>query len=172
MRIPRLPRKVDAATLEKTLRDEGFPIHRRTIQRDLLALSEVFPLVCDERTKPYGWSWAFEAAGLTVATMAPHTALLFKLAAEVLHPLLPADTLRFVRAHLRVADGVLAGSASLRAWAVKLAAQVERRGPSSLALLVKAVPPPSPRRSAARRRRSTPTRRGRSRARRRCDRAP
>jgi hypothetical protein len=125
-RIPRAPQKIDAATLGRKLRDAGYAAHRRTIQRDLLALSELFPLVCDERSKPYGWSWSREAGGLTVATMAPHTALLFKIAAELLHPLLPAETVTFVRAHARTADGVLAASGKpLAAWSRSLSGRTE-----------------------------------------------
>lgn len=36
-------------------------MHRRTIQRDLLELAEVFPIVADERAKPYGWRWSDDA---------------------------------------------------------------------------------------------------------------
>ncbi len=59
--IPRAPRKIDAATLEARLREHGLAIDRRSIQRDLQKLSSVFPLVCDDRHKPYGWSWTRDA---------------------------------------------------------------------------------------------------------------
>lgn len=36
-------------------------VHRRTVQRDLVELATVFPLVSDERSKPYGWRWADDA---------------------------------------------------------------------------------------------------------------
>jgi len=52
--IPRAPRKIDGATLERILAERGFDIHRRSIQRDLMALSFVFPLVCDDCPKSYG----------------------------------------------------------------------------------------------------------------------
>lgn len=56
--LPTKPRRVDAATLEERLRSRGLRVHRRTIQRDLVELATVFPLVSDERSKPYGWRWA------------------------------------------------------------------------------------------------------------------
>jgi hypothetical protein len=31
------------------------------VQRDLVELASVFPLVADERSKPYGWRWADDA---------------------------------------------------------------------------------------------------------------
>lgn len=126
-RVPRAPRKIDAATLERILRDEGYPIHRRTIQRDLQALSCVFPIVHDEETRPYGWSWSRDAEGLKVSSMAPHTALLFQLAADVLEPVLPEETFRFVKAHLATASAVLKGSdPRLAAWARGLRAELGR----------------------------------------------
>ncbi|MDB4935423.1 MAG: transcriptional factor-related protein [Labilithrix sp.] len=59
--LPKGPRRIDTATLEDRLRARGLVVHRRTIQRDLVELASVFPLVCDERTKPYGWRWADDA---------------------------------------------------------------------------------------------------------------
>jgi predicted DNA-binding transcriptional regulator YafY len=59
--LPKGPRRVDTATLEARLRERGVEVHRRTIQRDLLELASVFPIVSDERSKPYGWRWADDA---------------------------------------------------------------------------------------------------------------
>lgn len=59
--LPKAPRRIDAAALEERLKERGTPVHRRTIQRDLLELSAIFPLVSDERTKPYGWRWSEDA---------------------------------------------------------------------------------------------------------------
>jgi predicted DNA-binding transcriptional regulator YafY len=59
--LPKGPRRIDTATLEARLRERGIDVHRRTIQRDLLELAAVFPLVSDERSKPYGWRWADDA---------------------------------------------------------------------------------------------------------------
>lgn len=59
--LPKGPRRIDTATLEERLRARGLDVHRRTIQRDLVELAAVFPIVSDERTKPYGWRWADDA---------------------------------------------------------------------------------------------------------------
>jgi predicted DNA-binding transcriptional regulator YafY len=55
--IPKAPRRVDTATLARRLEEHGLGVTRRTLQRDLERLSATFPLVCDDATKPYGWSW-------------------------------------------------------------------------------------------------------------------
>ena len=52
--IPRAPRKIETAALERLLFEEGFEVNRRSIQRDLNTLSTRFPLLCDMREKPYG----------------------------------------------------------------------------------------------------------------------
>ena len=59
--LPKGPRRVDTASLESQLRARGLDAHRRTIQRDLIELGGIFPIVSDERTKPYGWRWADDA---------------------------------------------------------------------------------------------------------------
>ena len=59
--LPKGPRRIDTATLEARLEERGIDVHRRTIQRDLLELATVFPIVSDERSKPYGWRWADDA---------------------------------------------------------------------------------------------------------------
>ncbi len=50
--LPRAPRTMDAARLEEGLAAQGVTIDWRSIERDLQRLSAVFPLVCDDRTKP------------------------------------------------------------------------------------------------------------------------
>lgn len=59
--LPRAPRRIDTGAIESRLRERGIEVHRRTIQRDLLDLAEVFPIVADERAKPYGWRWSDDA---------------------------------------------------------------------------------------------------------------
>lgn len=59
--LPKAPRRIDTATLADRLRARGLEVHLRTIQRDLVELATVFPLVSDERTKPYGWRWSDDA---------------------------------------------------------------------------------------------------------------
>jgi hypothetical protein len=118
--LPREPRRVDAASLEAQLRDHGIEINRRSIQRDLVALSALFPIVCDERTKPYQWSWAKDSPGVESPGMSPHTALAFKLISEALGGALPRATLTFVRSHLKSAERVLHTAEGLRAWLAKV----------------------------------------------------
>jgi predicted DNA-binding transcriptional regulator YafY len=55
-RIPQHPRQITALELTGRLESEGFEVSKRTVERDLHSLSEIFPLVPNERSRPYGWS--------------------------------------------------------------------------------------------------------------------
>jgi predicted DNA-binding transcriptional regulator YafY len=87
--IPRSPLKVTAGELASRLRDEGFTVSRRTIERDLHALSARFPLVLDDRAKPFGWSWAKGANFEFMPGLTPSQAVALLLARTHLRDLLP-----------------------------------------------------------------------------------
>jgi len=62
--LPQRPRRIDTSAIESRLRARGIDVHRRTIQRDLIELAEAFPIVADERAKPFGWRWSDDATFL------------------------------------------------------------------------------------------------------------
>lgn len=105
--IPPAPRKISTIELQQRLDDEGFHINLRSLQRDLIALSERFPLVCDERNKPYGWSWRKDARSLQIPGMSPQTAIALKMARMMLEPLLPRSAMSALSGQLETADKVL-----------------------------------------------------------------
>jgi predicted DNA-binding transcriptional regulator YafY len=120
--VPRAPRKIAVVEIEARLAAEGVTIHSRTIRRDLEDLSKTHPLVCDDRTKPHGWSWARDAVPLLPPTLDPQTALAFHLLAEHAAPTLPPATLAHLRPYLDQASRVLSSSAgeALRRWPEKI----------------------------------------------------
>src|SRR5690554_2533787 len=73
--VPRQPHKVDAKTLQQRLSEQGINVSVRTIQRNLVELSEVFPLTTDERSKPFGWSIAQGAPQLPFLDLVQQTRL-------------------------------------------------------------------------------------------------
>lgn len=87
--VPRFPGKTTTAELEARLHDEGFEINRRTIERDLHTLSARFPLILDDRSKPYGWSWAQGATFEFMPRMTNAQAVALLLARTHLQNLLP-----------------------------------------------------------------------------------
>lgn len=127
--VPRFPAKRDTSEIKKRLADEGFEVTPRTIQRDLMAFSLIFPLECDDRSKPFGWSWMADGNVMDIPGMDSHTALAFYLADEHLEPILPRETLHHLKPHFDKARQVLdaiSGASGTPSWRDKV--RVLRRG--------------------------------------------
>lgn len=77
--VPKAPRRVDATSIAASLAARGLTINLRTVQRDLIELASVFPIVADERSKPYGWRWSGEAPFLLSIPPAPGARLVSEL---------------------------------------------------------------------------------------------
>lgn len=136
--LPRYPQKIDGATIESKLRAEGdTETTRRTIQRDLEKLSALFPIACQDDTKPYGWSWQKDAPAFDMPGMDPATALTFFLAERFLAPLFPKSTLNGLRPYLTNAHKVLDKLTEnrLRKWPDKV--RIVQRGQPLLAPEIK-----------------------------------
>lgn len=118
--IPRHPRRISTADLKKRLSEAGFETTLRTIQRDLIKLSEALPLLADD-AKPQGWSWEAHAPQMDLPTLEPQAALVFQMAERYLQPLLPASTLDYLSPWFRTASGVLDNHENgLSAWRKKV----------------------------------------------------
>ena len=123
-RIPQHPRQISARELTERLISEGFEVSKRTVERDLLSLSEIFPLISNERSRPYGWSWSKDAEAFALPTMSPLQALTLELAHDHLATLLPASLLATLAPYFKCADGVLSsgdGVKKLASWRKKVA---------------------------------------------------
>jgi len=122
-RVPRAPRAVTTAVLVEKLGEEGFTVSIRSVQRDLEMLSALFPLGCDDRVKPYGWSWEKHALQ-ELPGMDTATALTFTLAARFLGPLMPRSSLRYLEPHFQRAEAILTEmrSGGFAAWPAKVRA--------------------------------------------------
>ncbi len=120
--IPRAPRKLSTAMLHAQLAERGFKVDLRSVQRDLHKLSLRFPLVCDERHRPHGWSWSSTAEAFDVPGMDLHTALAFRLAEDHLAHLMPGATMSYLSPHFRHARTVLAeaGGEGVPRWLDKV----------------------------------------------------
>jgi predicted DNA-binding transcriptional regulator YafY len=120
--VPRQPASLDTTSIVERLRDEGFEVTARSVQRDLDKLSGYFALFCDDEHKPYRWSWMESAELLDIPGLNPQTALTLELAAEFLGPLLPRSSLRYLDPHIARARAVLGDLARSRiaAWPKKI----------------------------------------------------
>jgi len=106
--LPRERGKISTAQLASKLEQLGYVVSQRTIQRDLQELSRVFPIACDDGTRPFSWYWSRTAPPFALPGMDVHTALAFRLAADHLVHLLPATTRAYLEPHMQRARAVLA----------------------------------------------------------------
>lgn len=92
-----------ARELAQALSDAGYKVSKRQVERDLVDLSTTFPIIADERSKPYGWRWekdvSIDLPGITLSE-----ALSLHLIEETLKPLIPASMMRVIGPRLRLAE--------------------------------------------------------------------
>jgi predicted DNA-binding transcriptional regulator YafY len=122
--IPRHPRKITGRELTDRLANAGFPVTKRTVERDLQTLSAFFPLVVDSRSMPYGWSWDKGAAALDVPALSPTEAISFLMLRDYMTPLIPASLLDQLAPYFGMAEQCLMAQGSespLRGWLKKIA---------------------------------------------------
>lgn len=124
--IPREPRYVSSQALQQRMEDAGFPVSLRTIQRNLVSLSNHFPLVQNEpqgRGKA-GLGWAFSRGSTRTAFpgIDPVTALILCMAMQHLQPLLPPQVLQHLQPLQDEAEEQLAqhNSARFQNWISKV----------------------------------------------------
>lgn len=137
--IPRYPQKITAKALHEKLQAEQFDVTKRTVERDLLSLSEMFPLVSDERDKPYGWSWSKDAPVFNLPGLSHNEALTLAMVEQHLNSLLPSSTLSQLQPYFKAAKQHLSNISQnerTRSWLNKV-----RTVPPSQPLLPPSIKP-------------------------------
>jgi len=101
--LPRYPAKITASILKDKLDSEQFSVSKRTIERDLMELSLVFPLALDSRSKPYGWSWQKDAPAFDLPGLSNNESLTLMLFEQNLRQLTPTSTLEVMEPYFKAA---------------------------------------------------------------------
>jgi predicted DNA-binding transcriptional regulator YafY len=101
--VPRFPQKITVQALRQSLRDESYIVTDRTVQRDLIELSNVFPLTADIRDKPHGWSWQKDAKNFDLPGLTVNASLTLVLAEQHLSGLLPTSALEQLKPYFDAA---------------------------------------------------------------------
>ncbi|MFD2642385.1 helix-turn-helix transcriptional regulator [Pseudomonas japonica] len=116
--IPTEPHRIATTTLLEKLRERGFSVTLRSIQRDLNRLSMPFSLVCDASEAPFRWSFTRDAP-LDLEDMDAPTALALFLSENHLNTLLPQTVLDQFGPQFRRARNFLGGLGGneLAGWA-------------------------------------------------------
>jgi predicted DNA-binding transcriptional regulator YafY len=121
--VPRAPARISVRELYERLRAADFRVTERTVQRDLRELSNVFPVVVDERDKPFGWSWLRDASSFDLPGLTIPEALTLTLVEQHLRHHLPPITVEALGPHFKSAARTLSAvddSAPSRAWLDKV----------------------------------------------------
>jgi predicted DNA-binding transcriptional regulator YafY len=130
-KIPRQSTKLSTRALWERLRGEGFEVTKRTVERDLLALSAtgLFGFTAEEQGGTTYWFWPDGAAAIDIPGLDPATALALVLAREHLEPLLPAATLDLLAPYFKRGEQVLDADAGHKLGAWRRKVRTVSRGP-------------------------------------------
>lgn len=121
--VPRHPRKITATVLTNRLIDQGFAVNKRTVERDLKMFEELFGLLADDRSRPYGWQWGHDSPGIDLPSLDDGQALMLSVAEPFVTQLLPPLVLEALKPLLFAAQRKLkesVGAKQLKAWAGKI----------------------------------------------------
>ncbi|KPQ01691.1 MAG: putative transcriptional regulator [Marinobacter sp. HL-58] len=105
--VPRFPKTITTTELAERLDGHGFEVTMRSIQRDLEKLSADFPLLVDESTRPFQWSFDRDATMDIIPALDLPAALTFELARAYLSPMLPPRALSHLKPHFDEAHRTL-----------------------------------------------------------------
>lgn len=105
--IPRAPHWVTTSELVARLDRMDHQVSQRTIQRDLIDLSTVFPLDYEVDGRTNRWRWSIKAEVLDLPGMNATTALSFFLAEQYLYEMLPTEATASIEPHFNKAREVL-----------------------------------------------------------------
>ena len=122
--IPR-SRKASTAEIHRQLTALGHAVTRRTVQRDLEALSLEYGFECDDRDKTYGWRWAGKVPNPLVPEIDFPQALALLMLERELGPLVPQAAREALSPWLAQARGkvVAKGHAKASRWLKKVVLQ-------------------------------------------------
>lgn len=121
--LPNRAPGITASEILARLEDSGHSTSKRTVERDLIELSQIFPLQCNDKGTPYGWYWtpgqSSELPGITLGE-----ALTLSLVEDSIRPLIPGFMLKSLEPRFNQARNKLQAlsdeSASAR-WVDKVA---------------------------------------------------
>lgn len=97
--IPIFKPGATAAELTGKLADNGYPTSKRTVERDLTELEQIFPIACNNKGRPYGWYWR-RGVDLSLPSVELAEALSLTLLEQFLARMLPLSLWRSFQARL------------------------------------------------------------------------
>jgi predicted DNA-binding transcriptional regulator YafY len=95
-----------ARELCERLNGQGHGVSKRQVERDLGDLMEVFPIDCNNASKPYGWRWVKDAQ-IDIPGIGIAEALSIKLTEGSISPLLPSAIVNSLKPRIQQAEKLL-----------------------------------------------------------------
>lgn len=114
--IPVSPKWVSTKDIHNHLTSIGIEVTPRTIQRDLMELTEIFGLTFGDSPEGYKWSFAYDSPHQFIPALSQDEALSLKMVQEYLEKFLPSQTFEKLTALFKKSDDVLQKSSSYDRW--------------------------------------------------------
>ena len=92
-KIPARPPGITSSALTEWLKDQGFAVSKRTVERDLNDLSSLFGIVSNTASIPYGWYW-LPGKQCEFGSIEITDAVSLKLAEDLLRKMMPSVLLQ------------------------------------------------------------------------------
>ncbi len=143
-RLPRAPRRIGTPDLLMKLREAGYWLDVRKLQKDLLRITDALPVTCDPG-KPNRYAWEPDAAPFEVAAMEPAGALLLALVEPTLEAILPKRLAKHFATSFKAAreaatvEGLGRLTRNIRALPEALPRQRPRPKPGHIDVLLEAL---------------------------------
>jgi predicted DNA-binding transcriptional regulator YafY len=118
--IRKAPRFNLTKEIHQRLIDEGFNVTKRTVERDLIKLSDVMGLKSVDSPEGYKWSYEKSHAHELLPALSPNEALLLLQAQEFLSHIFPVKSLLALEPRFEKAASTLAESAKFKDWQKKV----------------------------------------------------
>jgi predicted DNA-binding transcriptional regulator YafY len=121
--LPRFPNTISTTEIGNRVLNKGYEVTVKTIQRDLQAISRIFPVTSVEDTKPYRWGWMEKANIMDIPSMDQKTALTFFMIDEYLSAMIPRSVFQFLEPYFNRAKAILEDiqKSTLSKWIQKIA---------------------------------------------------
>lgn len=119
--IPRYPNSISTPEIISRLKNQGYDVSDRMIQRDLdkMCSSKLFPFSSTLDTNPLCWYWPSNSTKFLVPRMEPEEALTLKLVEQYMLPLFPISAQDHLSSYFELAENIL-NSSPLADWSTKV----------------------------------------------------
>lgn len=109
--------------LKNRLIEAGHEVSKRTVERDLIRLSCIFPVLCNDKGTPFGWYW-MPGSTVDLPSISLSEALTLSLAEGSIRPLIPGFMLQSLEPRFNLARqklNALSGENASARWLEKVA---------------------------------------------------